>query len=263
MHHFAHKRNTNCTLYDSPSESQMHKEAKRLIAYLVNNRHILTFTRTCIDCDVPCVVHTTEVTNTAKEEYRFNPDNTHRADIGVLSGDRLSLIIEVYHTHLTQEGDRPDPWVEVDAAATILAFSNAITRLKCIRTHICPSCVVKRNEAVERRAIWEKKEAERRVIHEKEEAERRAIREKEAAANEERKKRAAEDYERYMLNVLNETVEMREERKRKCREDDERRSKEIAMGGLNTETPQPLRQQTVWCPRPCPSMQNAADRPTA
>jgi Competence protein CoiA-like family len=222
-HHFAHKSSvTPCTYYDRPTESQMHKEAKHLIASRINNGDPLTIRRKCKNkgCDFE-ELH--QITNAkAVEEYGFVHNNSHKkADIGIVVDDQLNHVIEIYHTHKTCEEDRPEPWCEVDARITVEGLQdNASAKefsIKCIRNiYECNSCISQREmkEAIERerkekeeeqKRVWEtaqkekiEKELERERLRESAEKERRekeaAKREKEA---EEKRTKKAVDKEIY------------------------------------------------------------------
>jgi hypothetical protein len=183
-HHFAHKSSeTPCTYYDRPSESQMHKEAKHLIASRINNGDPLTIIRKCRNrgCDFK-ELH--QITNAkAVEEYAFMHNDSHKkADIGIVVDDKLNYVIEVYYTHKTSAEDRPEPWCEADATETVRQPQNITSRkefiINCIRnSYECNSCITQREikEAAEReRKI---REAEEKILRDT--AERKRI-EKEA-----------------------------------------------------------------------------------
>jgi hypothetical protein len=183
-HHFAHKSSvTPCTYYDRPTESQMHKEAKHLIASRINNGDPLTIIRKCKNkgCDFE-ELH--QITNAkAVEEYAFMHNDSHKkADIGIVVDDKFNYVIEVYHTHKTCEEDRPEPWCEVHASDTVKQLQNITSgkefSINCIRgLYECISCITQKEikEAIEReRKI---REAEEKILRET--AERKRI-EKEA-----------------------------------------------------------------------------------
>ena len=124
--HFAHYSPTNtCSYYDKPSEAQVHKDAKLLMAKLLKERKNIQFTWPCHHCKV-------------EEPYAFQdfPSITYRdgdevvlehrdkegkwiADVAVLNGDEVRYIIEIKNTHATTTTCRPEPWYEIDAKALI------------------------------------------------------------------------------------------------------------------------------------------------
>jgi hypothetical protein len=127
--HFAHYSQTNtCSYYDHPSESQIHKDAKLLMAKLLTEKKNIQFVW---PCDYPPCYKTgsdtyafSEVpTITYKEgdevvlEYR-DKDNKWVADVAVINNGLIRFIIEIKHTHGTGLG-RPEPWFEVDATTLI------------------------------------------------------------------------------------------------------------------------------------------------
>jgi len=127
--HFAHYSQTNtCSYYDHPSESQIHKDAKLLMAKLLIEKKNIQFVWYC---DYPACRKVrsdayafSEVpTITYKEgdeivlEYR-DKDNKWVADIAVVNNGLIRFIIEIKHTHGTGLG-RPEPWFEVDATTLI------------------------------------------------------------------------------------------------------------------------------------------------
>ena len=40
-HHFAHKKDSNCSYYEHPNESQIHKDAKMNMKRLIENKKII------------------------------------------------------------------------------------------------------------------------------------------------------------------------------------------------------------------------------
>jgi hypothetical protein len=123
--HFAHYSPTNtCSYYDKPSEAQVHKDAKLLMAKLLKERKNIQFTWPCHHCKV-------------EEPYAFQdfPSITYRdgdevvlehrdkegkwiADVAVLNGGEVRYIIEIKNTHATTTC-RPEPWYEIDAKGLI------------------------------------------------------------------------------------------------------------------------------------------------
>ena len=120
--HFAHYSPTNtCSYYSKPSEAQIHKDAKLLMAKLLKERKNIQFTWPCHHCKV-------------EEPYAFQdfPSITYRdgdevvleyrdkegkwiADVAVVNGGEVRYIIEIKNTHATTTTCRPEPWYEIDA----------------------------------------------------------------------------------------------------------------------------------------------------
>ncbi len=126
--HFAHYVQTNtCSYYDHPSESQIHKDAKMLMAKLLSEKKNIQFVWLCdyprcktqSDCyafqEVPTIIY--KEGDEVVLEYR-DKDNKWVADIAVVNNGDVRYIIEIKHTHGTDLG-RPEPWFEVDATTLI------------------------------------------------------------------------------------------------------------------------------------------------
>ena len=201
--HFAHKANSNCSFYDHPNESQIHREAKKQMCALLNNKGNLTIQRPCLKCpnmkDYKFSEFYTE-TSLGKEEHRFNYNNSnYSADVALLDNGNILLIIEIHETNRTNEDRRPEPWVEVEAIDVINQINGTNTNnIDCIRRRtICDSCVQKQVEQKKQREEQNKKLIEQQEKRKKEEAEQQEKRKKEEAEQQEkRKKEEAEQAER-------------------------------------------------------------------
>ena len=166
--HFAHKANSNCSFYDHPNESQIHREAKKQMCALLNNKGNLTIQRPCLKCpnmkDYKFSEFYTE-TSLGKEEHRFNYNNSnYSADVALLDNGNILLIIEIHETNRTNEDRRPEPWVEVEAIDVINQI-NGTNNINCIRRRkICESCIQKQIEQnkklIEQQEKRKKEEAE-------------------------------------------------------------------------------------------------------
>ena len=123
--HFAHYAQTNiCSYYDHPNESQIHKDAKMLMAKLLTDKKNIQFVW---NCDYPKCHNTPSNTYEFQEmpsiiykegdevimEYR-SKDNKWVADIAIVNKGDVRYIIEIKNTHATTTA-RPEPWYEVDA----------------------------------------------------------------------------------------------------------------------------------------------------
>jgi hypothetical protein len=128
--HFAHYAQTNiCSYYDHPNESQIHKDAKLLMAKLLSEKKRIQF---CYPCSYPPCYNTSSECNAFSEvpsivyqdgdevklEYR-DRDNKWVADVAIVNNGVVRYIIEIKHTHKTIT-HRPEPWFEVDATQFIL-----------------------------------------------------------------------------------------------------------------------------------------------
>lgn len=127
--HFAHYVQTNvCTYYDHPNESQIHKDAKMLMAKLLIDKKNIQFVWKCDyqPCyktesntyefqEMPSIVYNEG--DEVKLEHR-DKENKWVADIAIINKDEVRYIIEIKATHATTTA-RPEPWYEVDASELI------------------------------------------------------------------------------------------------------------------------------------------------
>jgi len=144
---FSHLPNSKCSLYSNPGESHFHKEAKRQISYYIDKR-LITFTRRCTICTKDDTIYTTTLTHTAKEEHVY--DRPARADVALFEGLDMKLIVEIYHTHKTEEWKRPDPWVELGAKDVLRKLATeGDVKLSCMRKckHECLACKLEKESA--------------------------------------------------------------------------------------------------------------------
>lgn len=166
-HHYCHYSGSDCNLYDKKltKEQVKHKDAILMIQTLFNhikcNFIFETFCRK--DHKHKCGSIKRDVYNysqlhTFYIEHPLQYNNyTYQADIAIVDekGD-IVIIIEICDTHSTNENNRPEPWVELDAETVIkeghefmklrnenfMKYENFI-KLECIRKYICPSCKIK------------------------------------------------------------------------------------------------------------------------
>ena len=148
-HHFAHcKEDIKCNFYSSPNESQIHKNAKLLLKYILKNKIQLTIKSTCNKChkveeyDIPEISESSLII----DEYKFDYNDVKRiADIAYIEDNDILCIFEIYNTHKTQTENRPDPWFELDAKNIIESFTNCDLekiQLECIRNRTCDDCII-------------------------------------------------------------------------------------------------------------------------
>lgn len=159
-HHFAHKRsNTPCNFYNSPNESQIHKDAKLLLQRKLSIDHKIKIFRTCFQCNTDELIDEIEKNPTdnirieLEHKFTFN-DHNRFADVAYLilnkTNDKelycFGYIFEIFFKHRTNENNRPEPWYEINALNLINQFQNtSLTEnnftLKCQRTdHLCTKC---------------------------------------------------------------------------------------------------------------------------
>lgn len=151
--HFSHyKKDNPCTYYTHPSESQIHKDAKLLLKYLLENKKVC-IKQDCIKCKVIKNFNIEEKNNNVdiKLEYKFNlNDKIKFADVGYAMDGKLKYIFEIYNTHLTKENDRPEPWFEIEAKGLINNYKdeNNDVKINCIRKKVCNECIEKKNNII-------------------------------------------------------------------------------------------------------------------
>lgn len=134
-HHFAHKSLNNCSYYDHPSESDIHKEAKNIIKSKLDNKQSINIYSQCT-CGYTKSFNLDKYEGKAMLEYRFDFNGLKIADVALV-GD-ITYMFEIYHTHKTREEKRPEPWFEFDAIEVIL---NSKTQAICnIRYFECDEC---------------------------------------------------------------------------------------------------------------------------
>lgn len=166
--HFAHKKK-DCGFYtikknsNYPGESQMHKDAKYRIESLINKNKTIKINTLCFQCNkikkIKLVKNQGDLKAIQEHKFIYNDSNKF-ADIGVLKNDKLELIIEIFHTHITKEQDRPEPWVELSAFDILEKTSKErdIYDFDCSRSFICSYCKKENDERIKQNAIREKKQ---------------------------------------------------------------------------------------------------------
>ena len=153
--HFAHKAHSSCCYYSNPGESEIHKEGKRLMKKLLDNKENILVYRKC-----KCCGETEEVFNILNQDYTnemicrlefcfdYN-ENKRWADIALLNGDDVKFIFEICNTHKTSEERQTNyEWCEIDASTFInetmtqenLNEDNEI-EINCIRDIKCEECL--------------------------------------------------------------------------------------------------------------------------
>ena len=99
IHHFAHcKEDIKCNFYSSPNESQIHKNAKILLKYILENKIQLTIKSKCNKCnnideyDIPEISESSSII----VEYRFDYNGVKIADIAYIEDNEILCIFEIY-----------------------------------------------------------------------------------------------------------------------------------------------------------------------
>jgi hypothetical protein len=159
-HHFAHKNDSNCHIYENPSESQIHKMAKIILKKSIEQKIPIKIYRKCVRCvniDESMIdFEKSEFTVLSRVviEHRFEHNNSTKiADVAYLENECIKYIFEIKNTHKTDEKDRPEPWYEIDAKSIINGNNNKdskmnqchIMNIECIRHQLCKYCIINNN----------------------------------------------------------------------------------------------------------------------
>lgn len=163
VHHYAHKAETSqCSYYEHPNESQIHKDAKLLMKKMLDDKKLIGFYWNCYKCkddnsdiDTPDFIY--EEGDKAVLEYR-DKNGKWIADVALVNEDKVKCIFEIKYKHKTTTV-RPEPWYEIDAVELIndindclmevekypdhCSFYNEpdyVWKIKCIRTDVKRWC---------------------------------------------------------------------------------------------------------------------------
>jgi hypothetical protein len=118
--HYSHKAKSNCCYYSHPNESEIHKNAKRLIKKFLDDKEKIMIWRKCKCCgddfEVLSLINYTDKME-CREEFAFQHNSNKRiADVVLLDDDNINFIFEIFKTHRTDEINRPsDKWCEINA----------------------------------------------------------------------------------------------------------------------------------------------------
>jgi hypothetical protein len=147
VHHFAHrKEDIKCNFYSSPNESQIHKNAKLLLKYILENKIPLKIYNKCTKCnkideyDIPEISESSSIVI----EYRFDYNGLKIADVAYIEENEILCLFEICNTHKTHPENRPEPWFELDATNLTDICNNCnlqTINLDCIRDKICDDCI--------------------------------------------------------------------------------------------------------------------------
>jgi uncharacterized protein YkuJ len=148
VHHFRHKVDSvnPCHHFSKPTESQQHKEGKRLLKFLFESKTPISIYRCCNLCKKNEEYEIPEMTegSVIQLEHRFEYNGPKIADVAYLDNGEFVGIFEICNTHKTRSEDRPEPWFEIDAETLIkMANDNTLTSLQipCIRCEKCDECI--------------------------------------------------------------------------------------------------------------------------
>jgi len=156
VHHFRHKIDSTqpCHHYNTPSESQIHKDAKLLLKTILEKNTKISFIRKCCCCkieeefEIPPITDTTDI----RLEYRFEYNGSKIADVVYIDNGEIICIFEICHTHKTKGENRPEPWFEIDALSLIENVNNinlSQIQIPCIRCEKCDVCIQQEKDNIE------------------------------------------------------------------------------------------------------------------
>lgn len=156
--HFAHKKKSNCCYYSNPTESEIHKEGKRLIKNLLDSKEDILVYRHYKCCNKSEKVFSilngeyTEQINCV-EEFSFVDDCRKKyADVALLNGMNIEFIFEIFHTHRTSEKRQTKyKWCEIDATKFINETMKRTNvnedgqiNIQCVRDIKCKECMLRK-----------------------------------------------------------------------------------------------------------------------
>jgi len=156
-HHFAHHKKSECSYYEKPSETQIHKNAKYLVKTIIEKNMNITFTRSCIKNhnETFKIPQFNQDYNVVLEHSFQHNGSIKRADVAILNNNHIVYIFEICYTNKTKEINRPEPWFEIDALELINnvneTSNNEIINIKCIRNKKCDICCKEEIEALNKR----------------------------------------------------------------------------------------------------------------
>ena len=147
--YFSHYKSDHpCTFYVKPSESEMHKEAKRIMKTLLDRNIPIIVSRNCICCSNKYFRSKITVNPAfcALIEHPFTYKNSSkRADVALVDKitNNIVAIFEIFHTHATSSLNRPEPWFEIKAQP-LCEYTNILNsssiNIQCVRDWTCNEC---------------------------------------------------------------------------------------------------------------------------
>lgn len=164
--HFAHypsKIPKTCFYFDTPSESQIHRDAKQCIKRILETSGTkIIFTYRCTECSEifnGCEIKGSSNSNVECEVSARKLGYTNEGWVADVVRKDPFFIIEVKHTHSTRT-PRPDPWVEIEATDLMsqmqdFKINKKVFHLKDIsRVRLCISCE-KQKKSQRLRELWQ------------------------------------------------------------------------------------------------------------
>jgi hypothetical protein len=166
--HFAHKKLSNCCIFENQQNNQTHLIAQIQLKQLLESDSHVIVEQICERCLATTgesvllnqtIIPKVDEGRSIQLEYPFLYEgHSRRADVAYIGADGQPLyIFEIYNTHKTDPLIRPEPWFEFDAKDVINLFnseaisvSNGELRLRCIRSFVCDrctDCLSRENEA--------------------------------------------------------------------------------------------------------------------
>jgi uncharacterized protein YkuJ len=158
IHHFRHSVDAiiPCHHYSSPTESQIHKDAKLLLKTILERKINISFIRKCFHCrnDEEFEIPLTTDASSIKLEYSFEFNGPKIADVAYIDNGEIICIFEICHTHKTKSENRPEPWFEIDAVSLIENVNDinlCQVQINCIRSKKCDECIQQENDNIEKK----------------------------------------------------------------------------------------------------------------
>jgi hypothetical protein len=146
--YFSHLKSDNpCVYYNNPCESQIHKNSKLFLKSLIEKETDIKITKKCNKCNTIDLIDLPKINNDFEViiEYPFIYNGKQKyADLCILNKNTNKMIIlEIFHTHQTDENDRPEPWYEIKTDELFDAINDIESHLKinCNRSFICNKCI--------------------------------------------------------------------------------------------------------------------------
>lgn len=155
--YFSHyySQTNNCSYYEHPNESELHKESKYKLASWLKENKPIEFVWSCCktrydgnNCGAmeDGMEHKIKYEENDKIliEYR-DVNNKYIADVAVINNNKLKYIFEIKHTHSTITNVRPEPWFEINAKDVFEEENKneEVITLTCIRNsknRYCSNC---------------------------------------------------------------------------------------------------------------------------
>lgn len=144
--HFAHYSKRECSYYEHPNESQIHKDAKYRMAEILKKKSDISIGWQCQNAK--CIgSNYNETSIIYKEgdgviiEYR-NPEGKYIADIALINNGKPRYIFEIKNTHATTT-PRPEPWFEIDAKELFEDYNLDVNNYSfdCVRRNTMRECL--------------------------------------------------------------------------------------------------------------------------